>query len=63
MLYGNQMQKELVRAGLVDKVQEKKQKKGKKFFCHKCGEEMYKPDWGNFLVCRKCANNYFLFTK
>lgn len=60
MLFGNQMEMELLDKGLIDTPRKQKKKKHKKFKCHKCGNDMIFVDETNIMVCEKC-NQFFIF--
>lgn len=62
MLYGNQLEKELIYKGLLDTGRKKKKKTRKKFNCVKCGSPMLRIEDTNVMVCSECKN-YFIFSK
>lgn len=62
MLYGNQMENELLKRNLIDRKQKIKPTKHKKFKCHKCGAPMIYIDNTNTMACSNC-NQYFIFDK
>lgn len=58
----NALQKALVGAGLAEEPKPRKVRH-KQFKCHKCGETMVHPDWGNFMYCPNCdSTSFFLFS-
>lgn len=62
MLTGNQMEKQMVKAG-YEPMKPKRPRKSKQFNCNKCGTVMVNPDWFNGMYCPKCDASFFIFDK
>lgn len=64
MLTGNQMANALVNANLAEPPKQKPRKRGKKFACHRCGNEMRTINDTNVMVCtnEECSN-FYVFDK
>lgn len=61
MLYGNQLEVELLKTGLIDKRRPPKRPSKKKFKCVKCGAPMIRVNETNVMACSSCKN-WFIFT-
>ena len=61
MLFGNQLEREMIKSGIIkEKKVKKKKHKSKAFNCKKCGKPMIRIENTNAMACSECKN-FFIF--
>ena len=61
MLFGNQLERAMIKSGIIKENKVKKKKhKSKTFDCKKCGQPMIRIENTNIMACSGCKN-FFIF--